>query len=186
MEGLEDTVLSEVKQAHEDKGCAAPLPEAPGVGTSTEVESGCVHQGLGRGNGNSMFDGNRVSVCKDGQVLEMDRVTVTQQSAFFKRFYCYVIVTQGCFILSIILSSLTPLLKTTSTGFFSSLPPFLPLSLPLSSLLFLFFKDMNLLCSPGWPQTHYFPASASGMLELQACTTMPDFSDFLKNPSNFS
>jgi hypothetical protein len=28
-------------------------------------------------------------------------------------------------------------------------------------------------CRPGWPETHDFLVSASEVLELQACTTMP-------------
>jgi hypothetical protein len=31
----------------------------------------------------------------------------------------------------------------------------------------------NSLCSPGWPLTHNPPASASWLLVLQACVTMP-------------
>lgn len=39
------------------------------------------------------------------------------------------------------------------------------------------FLDMVLLCCPGWLQTHS-PASASYMLELLACTTIPNLTMF--------
>ena len=50
-------------------------------------------------------------------------------------------------------------------------------------LLFLFFRDRVSLCSPGYPETHFvdqaglklrnLPASASRVLGLKACATMP-------------
>jgi hypothetical protein len=39
-------------------------------------------------------------------------------------------------------------------------------------LVCLFVYDKVLLCSPGWPLTCNPPASASGVLKLQARTTM--------------
>jgi hypothetical protein len=38
-----------------------------------------------------------------------------------------------------------------------------------------FFLRQGLICGPGWPQTHYPPASGSQVLGLQICTTMPTF-----------
>jgi hypothetical protein len=35
----------------------------------------------------------------------------------------------------------------------------------------LVFRDRVSLWSPGWPQTHKLPTSASGVLGLQMCTT---------------
>jgi hypothetical protein len=46
-------------------------------------------------------------------------------------------------------------------------------------LIMQFRLVFNSLCSPGWPQTHTPPASASQVLELQACITMPGFSSSL-------
>jgi hypothetical protein len=53
----------------------------------------------------------------------------------------------------------------------------------LSFFLFLIFRDRVSLCSPGYPGTHFVdqaglelrssPASASQVLELKACATMP-------------
>lgn len=40
------------------------------------------------------------------------------------------------------------------------------------------FSDRVSLRSPGWPQAQDPPASASGMLGLQACSTMPGFNFF--------
>jgi hypothetical protein len=37
-----------------------------------------------------------------------------------------------------------------------------------------FFGDMVSLYGPGWPRTPDLPASASQVLALQACATMPD------------
>jgi hypothetical protein len=44
-------------------------------------------------------------------------------------------------------------------------------------LVFWGFFEMEsyLLHSPGWPQTHDPPTSASQMLGLYTCTTMPSF-----------
>jgi hypothetical protein len=49
-----------------------------------------------------------------------------------------------------------------------------------STLLFVFvyFWDKILLCSLGWPPTSGPPVSASQVLELQACTTMPSCTTF--------
>jgi hypothetical protein len=43
----------------------------------------------------------------------------------------------------------------------------------LKFFLFLFFWDRVSLCDPAWPQTHNPPVSASSVLGLQMCVTMP-------------
>jgi hypothetical protein len=45
---------------------------------------------------------------------------------------------------------------------------------------FLFVLRQDLRCSPGWPQICNLPASASQMLELQVCTTMPVLAKLFK------
>jgi hypothetical protein len=50
--------------------------------------------------------------------------------------------------------------------------------LTLRSLLFVCFWGRILPCIPGWPETLNSPASASWVLRLQACTTMPGSNHF--------
>jgi hypothetical protein len=63
------------------------------------------------------------------------------------------------------------------------------ISLTFLLLLLLFFQDSISLCSPGCPGTHFLdqaglelrnpPASASQVLGLKACATMPSLKMFL-------
>ena len=62
-----------ISQTQKDKRCMIPLYEVPRIGKFLEIETRRVSQELRKqGNGEIPFNGHRVSVWDDDQVLEMD------------------------------------------------------------------------------------------------------------------
>lgn len=68
---LENIMLREISQIQKDESCMIPPIKVPRKGTSikTEIRMG-VYQEAGRGDGESVFNGHRVSV-GDDVVLEI-------------------------------------------------------------------------------------------------------------------
>ena len=69
VDDLAYTMLSEVNPSQKDKSCAVPLHDVPRAGKSMEAESRLVGAGGGGGEGALVFNGDRVSVWQDEEIL---------------------------------------------------------------------------------------------------------------------
>ena len=70
---LEDILLSDISQTQKDKYYMIPLirgPEDSQIHRNRKYKGGC--QGLGKGDGESVFYGHRVSVWEHEKILAMD------------------------------------------------------------------------------------------------------------------